>query len=153
MAEVSIRDALVADLPAVVSMLADDVLGSARESAASPLDAGYLDAFAAITASPHVRLLVAEEDDRVVGSLQLLVLPGIARRGAWRGQIEAVRVASGRRGRGIGEKMVRWALEECRARGCSVVQITSNASRADAHRFWRKLGFEDSHRGFKLTLA
>jgi GNAT superfamily N-acetyltransferase len=153
MADLRFRDAVAADLPAIVAMLADDVRGRAREKAELPLAGGYLEAFAAIEASPHMRLLVALEGERVVASLQLLILPGLARQGSRRGQIEAVRVAGDRRGRGIGEALVRRALDECRASGCATVQLTSDNSRTDAHRFWERLGFAPSHRGFKLLLA
>ena len=85
-------------------------------------------------------------------TLQLSILPGLARRGARRGQLEAVRVEEGGRGQGLGEAMVRWAVEESRRRGCAVVQLTTDKSRTDAHRFYERLGFERSHEGMKLAL-
>lgn len=147
---VSFRDARAEDLPAIVAMLADDPLGARREGA--PDDLAYAAAFAAIVADPGERLIVAERDGAVVGSLQIGFIPGLSRRGAWRGQIEGVRVAAGARGQGIGEAMVLWAVEECRRRGCAMVQLTTDRSRADAHRFYARLGFEQSHLGFKLML-
>ena len=147
---VSFRDARAEDLPAIVAMLADDPLGARREGA--PDDPAYAAAFAAIVADPGERLIVAERDGAVVGSLQIGFIPGLSRRGAWRGQIEGVRVAAGARGQGIGEAMVLWAVEECRRRGCAMVQLTTDRSRADAHRFYARLGFEQSHLGFKLML-
>ena len=152
MAELTFRDAVAADLPDIIALLADDPLGRTREDATLPLAAGYLEAFAAIEAAPDQRLVVACEDGRVVGTLQLLFLPCLSGKGGWRGQIEAVRVARERRGEGIGERMARWAIEQCRARGCARVQLTSDNSRADAHRFWERVGFSPSHRGFKLSL-
>jgi len=152
MPELTFRDAVAADLPEIVALLADDPLGQAREDASLPLAPGYLEAFAAIEAAPDQRLVVACEDGRVVGTLQLLFLPCLSGKGAWRGYIEAMRVARDRRGQGIGERMARWAIEQCRARGCARVQLTSDNSRADAHRFWERLGFQPSHRGFKLPL-
>jgi GNAT superfamily N-acetyltransferase len=152
MAELTFRDAVAADLPAIVAMLADDPLGRAREDASLPLAPGYLEAFAAIEAAPDQRLVVACEGGRVVGTLQLLFMPCLSGKGGWRGQIEAVRVARDRRGEAIGERLARWAIEQCRARVCVRVQLTSDNSRADAHRFWERLGFHQSHRGFKLPL-
>lgn len=152
MAELTFRDAVAADLPVIVALLADDPLGQAREDASLPLAPGYLAAFAAIEAAPDQRLVVACEGGRVVGTLQLTFTPCLSGKGGWRGQIEAVRVARERRRGGIGERMARWAIEQCRARGCARVQLTSDNSRADAHRFWERLGFAPSHRGFKLPL-
>ncbi|MEU4443154.1 GNAT family N-acetyltransferase [Actinosynnema sp. NPDC050801] len=145
-----IRRATAEDVPAIVAMLADDELGARRES---PDDlAPYLRAFEAIDAAGHELLAVAERDGEVVGTLQLTVLRGLSRRGAARAQVEAVRVASSMRGQGLGEELVRWAVDEARARGCVIVQFTSDKTRVDAHRFYRRLGFTQSHEGFKLLL-
>nr|WP_229789969.1 GNAT family N-acetyltransferase [Pilimelia terevasa] len=131
-------------------MLADDPLGAARES---PDDlTPYAAAYAVIDADPHQLLAVAERDGRVVGTLQLTFLPGLARRGTTRAQIEAVRVASGERGSGLGATLMEWAVEQARDRGCGLVQLTSDSSRTDAHRFYERLGFKASHVGFKLDL-
>ena len=80
-------------------------------------------------------------------------IPGLSRRGAWRGLIESVRIASGFRGQRLGEQMIRWAVEQCRERGCKLVQLTTDKSRVDAHRFYDRLGFTASHIGYKLDLA
>jgi GNAT superfamily N-acetyltransferase len=149
---ITVRSATAADLPAIVALLADDALGREREDPRLPLAAGYLDAFAAIEADPNQVLAVATEAGAVVGTLQLSFLPGLSHRGAWRGQIEGVRVAAARRGGGLGAELIGWAVEACRARGCRMVQLTTDKSRADAHRFYARLGFRQSHEGFKLTL-
>lgn len=133
-------------------MLADDPLGAARETVDGDL-APYRRAFDLVDADPAHVLVVAVDGDEVVGTLQLTVLPGLARRGASRGQIEAVRVAAGHRGRGIGAVMVGWAVEESGRRGCSLVQLTTDKSRTDARRFYERLGFEASHEGMKLALS
>ncbi|WP_270938039.1 GNAT family N-acetyltransferase [Falsiroseomonas oryzae] len=146
------RRATAADLPAIVALLADDGLGRGREDARLPLAPAYLDAFAAIEADPNQMVAVAEQDGIVAGTLQLTFIPGLSRLGAWRGQIEAVRVAAGARGTGLGQRMIAWAIEECRARGCALVQLTSDKARGDAHRFYARLGFRATHEGFKLTL-
>jgi GNAT superfamily N-acetyltransferase len=146
----TIRAARRADLPDVVAMLADDPLGRAREGAPP---AAYETAFAAIDADPRQLLAVMTTSaGAVVGTLQLTTIPGLSRGGALRGQIEAVRVHSGHRGRGLGSPFVRWAVDEARRRGCAVVQLTTDKSRVDAHRFYRRLGFVDSHIGMKLDL-
>ena len=152
MSAVTFRRATAADLPAIVAMLADDGLGRGREDASLPLARGYTDAFAAIEADPNQLLAVADSDGVVVGTLQLTFLPGLSHKGAWRGQVESVRVASSRRGTGLGQAMLEWAVAECRARGCRMVQLTTDKSRDDAHRFYARLGFVASHEGFKLKL-
>ena len=146
------RDAVEDDLPALIAMLADDDLGSTREVATQPLDWGYLAAFTAIASDPNQRLITAEHEGAIVGTFQLGFLPGLSHRGAWRGQIEAVRVAKALRGHGLGERMMSWAIDECRARGCRLVQLTTANSRTDAHRFYERLGFKPTHVGMKLVL-
>jgi len=143
------RPARIADLPAIVALLADDMLGAARET---PGDPGYAAAFAAIEADANEVLAVAEIGGQVAGCLQLGFIPGLSRRGAWRGQIEGVRVAAALRGRGVGRAMILWALDQCRARGCATVQLTTDKRRHDAHRFYESLGFIRSHEGMKLSL-
>ncbi|QRF55395.1 GNAT family N-acetyltransferase [Variovorax paradoxus] len=149
------RTATRADLAAIVALLADDPLGREREAAspaADAIDARYLAAFEAIAADANQQLVVATEGDMVVGTLQLSFIPGIARQGAWRGQIEAVRIASQRRDAGLGQRMFEWAIARCRERGCALVQLTTDKRRPDAHRFYEKLGFVASHEGYKLAL-
>jgi GNAT superfamily N-acetyltransferase len=146
------RSALLADVPAIVALLADDELGSQREITGIPLDQRYVDAFQAIEADSNQRLVVVVDGDEIIGTLQLSLIPGIARMGSWRGQIEAVRIAAHRRDSGLGQKMFEWAISECRSRGCNLVQLTTDKSRTDAHRFYEKLGFKASHEGYKLAL-
>ncbi len=149
------RTATRADLAAIVALLADDPLGREREAAgASPaaVDARYVAAFDAIAADANQQLVVVTEGDTVVGTLQLSFIPGIARQGAWRGQIEAVRIAAQRRDAGLGQRMFEWAIARCRERGCTLVQLTTDKRRPDAHRFYERLGFVASHEGYKLAL-
>jgi GNAT superfamily N-acetyltransferase len=145
-----VREATAEDLPALVALLADDPLGRARE--ASDDLAAYRRAFRQIDADPNQLLVAAVSGDAVVGTLQLSFLPGLSRRGALRAQLEGVRVAADHRGRGTGAALVAWAIEEARSRGCGLVQLTSDRSRADALRFYARLGFVDSHAGLKLNL-
>lgn len=146
------RDATLADLPVIVAMLAADQIGGRRDDPSEPIDPAYIAAFDAIAAAPHERLIVAEQHGRVVGTMQLSLLPGLLDRGAWRGQIEAVRVADDLRSAGIGARMIDWALDWFRANGCYRAQLTSNNDRTRAHRFYERLGWTKSHAGFKIEL-
>ncbi|GIJ58026.1 N-acetyltransferase [Virgisporangium aurantiacum] len=147
---VVLRRAEREDLPRLLELLAADQLGARRERTddLSPYEA----AFAAIDADPAQLLVVAADGDRVVGTFQLTFIPGLARRGALRAQLEAVRVAAEYRNRGLGAAMMRWAIDEARSRGCALVQLTSDRTREDAHRFYERLGFVASHEGFKLQM-
>jgi len=146
------RRAAVADLPAIVALLADDALGSTREDASSPPNQRYVDAFAAVDRDTNQLMVVVESDGAVVGCLQLSFIPGLSRLGAWRGQIESVRIASSLRGGGLGRAMFEWAIAQCRERGCELVQLTTDKARPDAFRFYESLGFKASHEGMKLSL-
>jgi GNAT superfamily N-acetyltransferase len=152
MTEIVIRPASHEDLPAIVAMLADDPLGAKREDPAQPLQPRYLQAFAAIAASPDHQLVVMEWEGEVLATLQLSFIPGISRRGAWRGVIEGVRVRADRRGMGLGARLIAWAAEQCRDRGCGVIELAAHESRTEAHRFYKRLGFKPTHVGFKLEL-
>ena len=153
MSTLQFRPARPEDLPALVDMLADDDLGRGRERAGDALHPAYLAAFDVISRHPDHELLVAEEGDQLLACLQLSFLPGLSRRGMWRGQIEGVRVARVARGRGVGHQLLREAITRCRARGCGLVQLTSDKQRTDAGRFYQSLGFVASHAGFKLDLG
>ena len=149
-----LRRARANDLDAILGLLADDPISAARGDRADAADRpAYERAFAAIDSDPAQQLLVATIDDVVVGTMQLTVIPGLARVGASRLQIEAVRVRSDQRGRGIGATMIQWAVEQAPALGTSLVQLTSDAARVDAHRFYERLGFTASHVGFKLSVS
>jgi GNAT superfamily N-acetyltransferase len=149
---ITFRKAQAQDLPDIVAMLADDPLGAGREDASLPLAQGYINAFNAIDADPNQLLAVAVDGAEVIGTLQISFLAGLSRKGGWRGQIEAVRIASHRRSGGIGRQMFEWAIAQCRARGCGLVQLTTDKGRADAHRFYEGLGFTGSHLGYKKSL-
>jgi ribosomal protein S18 acetylase RimI-like enzyme len=146
---VRVRRAERRDLPAILALLVDDDLGTLREEVESPVHAL---AFETIAADPNQLLAVAESAGDVLGCFQLTFIPGLSRQGAWRGQIEAVRVARDSRGRGIGKSMMSWAIEQCRVRHCKLLQLTSDKRRTDAHRFYRSMGFAASHEGLKLNL-
>jgi GNAT superfamily N-acetyltransferase len=150
---VELRRATVDDVAAIVSLLVDDPLGRTREQDADRSDLSpYLAAFAALDSDPAQLLVVAADGARLVATMQLTFIVGLARRGSRRLQIEAVRVAASHRGNGLGAAMMGWAVEYARQRGCVIVQLTSDKSRIDAHRFYQRLGFVASHEGFKLSL-
>lgn len=147
-----IRRARAEDVPAIVGLLADDALGAQRET---PEDlAPYHAAFKAVDADPnqHLVVAVAENGGAVIGCMQLTVIPGLSRRGVTRAIIEAVRIASSERGGGLGTEMITWAIEESRRLGVAHLQLTSDRTRTDAHRFYERLGFEATHLGFKMRL-
>lgn len=146
----SIRLARQTDLPALIALYADDDIGQTREKAKP--DPAYQSAFDAIDADPNHLLVVGELDGVIAATLLLSFIPGLSRHGAWRAQIEAMRVARALRGQGLGRDLVDWAVEEARRRGCSLVQLTSDRRRTDAHRFYERAGFEPTHFGFKLSL-
>ena len=126
---VTFRDARREDVPAIVALLADDVLGAEREAAA---DEVYQAAFEQVQSDPRSRLVVAEAAGQVAGTLQLSMLPGLSRRGMLRAQIEGVRVAAPHRGHGLGRAMIEWTIGQARENGCGLVQLTSDKRRGNA---------------------
>ncbi|MCA3264049.1 MAG: GNAT family N-acetyltransferase [Telmatospirillum sp.] len=152
MTETIFRRATSADVPAIVKLLGDDVLGRTREDIREPPNPKYAAAFAAIDADGNQFLAVAERAGAIVGCLQISFIPGLSKIGMWRGQIESVRISADHRGGGLGRKMIEWAIAECRRRGCGTVQLTTDKSRLDAQRFYSSLGFAASHEGMKLEL-
>ncbi|MGW0418557.1 N-acetyltransferase family protein [Streptomyces sp. NPDC003015] len=150
MGDLDIRPATTDDVSAIVGMLADDPLGAQRES---PDDLEpYRAALERLSSDPNQHVVVATREDRVVGTLQLTIVPGLSRRGATRSIIEGVRIHADERGSGLGSRLIEWAIEESRRQNCQLVQLTSDNTRTDAHRFYERLGFTASHVGFKLAL-
>ena len=148
---VTLRRARRDDVAAIVAMLADDHLGRGRERVEDPLPLSYYAAFEAIDGASHIQMIVAEDQGGVVlGCLQLCILPGLSSQGASRGMIEDVRVASHCRGRGIGEQMVRWAIDEAQGQGCKLLELFTHQTRVDAQRFYARLGFSPSHVGMTM---
>ncbi|HUR97853.1 MAG TPA: GNAT family N-acetyltransferase [Pyrinomonadaceae bacterium] len=152
MEKVIFRTATLDDLPAIVRMLAEDFLGAQREQLDDPLPESYTRAFGEIDTDPNNQLVVAEIDRKVVGTLQLTFTPSISFRGGKRATIESVRVDKQLRGKGIGREMMLWAVGLAKDAGCISLQLTTNAERTDAQRFYRELGFAPSHVGMKLSL-
>jgi ribosomal protein S18 acetylase RimI-like enzyme len=148
----SFRAATRADVPAIVQMLADDHLGRTRERLSDPLPDSYYAAFDALAGDPNNELIVATDDERVVATLQITFTPSLSHQGSWRATLESVRTASHLRGRGIGGALVAYAIERARLRGCRLMQLSTDKSRAEAKRFYERLGFRASHEGMKLSL-
>jgi GNAT superfamily N-acetyltransferase len=137
----------------MVALIAeDDVSDVPMDDANDPSGPGYVAGFEAIITDPNQMLIIAEREGKPIGTLQITFLPGIARKGMWRGLIESVHIIPPERNKGHGGRMIQWAVEQCRDRGCGMVQLTSNKKRVDAHRFYQRLGFDQSHEGFKLFL-
>lgn len=151
--DVLIRRATREDVPHIVRLLAEDVLGQQRERPEDPLPQAYYDAFDMIDRDEYHELVVVEAEGKVIGTLQLTFLPSISFRGQPRAQIEAVRVDQAYRGQKIGETLFRWAIERAREARCHLVQLTTNNARTDAQRFYERLGFKASHVGMKLDLT
>ena len=151
-ASLIIREARMADLPRVVEMLADDKLGAEREWVSDPLRDSYYDAFASIDSDRNNQVVVAEQEGKLVGTLQLTFIPCLTYQGGWRALIESMRVDSEVRGEGLGKKLVTWAIDAARERHCHLVQLTTDKQREDARLFYEGLGFVASHEGMKLRL-
>lgn len=151
-ADVTIRRATQADIPAIVHLLADDPLGQRRERDEDPVPGAYYDAFARIDGDPRNELVVATADGEIIGTLQITLLPYLTYQGGTRAQIEAMRVDRRYRSQGVGRVLFMWAIERARRAGCHLVQLTTDAARDDAHRFYAGLGFAPSHIGMKLDL-
>jgi GNAT superfamily N-acetyltransferase len=150
---VVLRRARADDLPAIVSLLADDYLGATRDQVPADGDlAPYQRAFGQIDADPAHLLIVGEAGGELVATIQLSFLPGLARRGALRAQVEAVRVRADYQGNGLGAAIMTWVIDESRRRGCALIQLSSDKTRTRAHRFYERFGFVASHEGMKLAL-
>ncbi len=149
---IQLRVATIEDLPEIVRMLADDFLGGKREKVEETLSDNYTRAFREIEKDPNNELIVAEIHGKVVGTFQLTYTPSLSIQGGKRCTLESVRVDSSLRGNGIGREMMLWAIGRAKEKGCVSTQLTTHKERANAHRFYEKLGFETTHLGMKLKL-
>ncbi|MEM7209895.1 MAG: GNAT family N-acetyltransferase [Pseudomonadota bacterium] len=147
------RQACENDLGELIDLLADDVLGAAREVVSHPIKQSYKDAFQSINTDPNNELIVAASGDDVIGMMQLTFIPYLTHTGSRRCLIEGVRISSLHRGERIGEQMLQFAISRAKTRNCKIVQLTSDKKRPDALRFYERLGFKPTHEGFKLALG
>ncbi|MBA1157514.1 GNAT family N-acetyltransferase [Microvirga mediterraneensis] len=152
MSSLSIREAQAGDLEAIIRLHEEDELGSHGDVWSDETRPAYEAAFAAIQKSPDNRLFVALDGDEIVGTFQLTFIPNLTGRGATRVKVESVKVRSARRSGGIGARMIAFAEDHARTHGASAMELTSNKTRKDAHRFYERLGFARSHEGFKKKL-
>lgn len=143
------REALQSDLPDIIQLYADDSLGSSREMAGDPVDDIYTKAFEDISKDPNNRLYVVEDAGKIIGTMQYTVIAHLNRAGTKRAQIESVHIHSAYRNQGIGSALMAFAMDQAKADGCGIVQLTTDKTRKDAHRFYLNLGFVDSHIGMK----
>ncbi len=148
-----IRRAKREDVADIVAMLADDQLGQQREDFRIPLPNAYYIAFEKIKADPNQELIVlVDEANSIVGTLQLSFIPYLTYQGGIRAQIEQVRIHKNHRGKGLGKFLFEWAIHSAREKGAHVVQLTTDKKRPDALRFYENLGFKASHEGMKHHL-
>ena len=152
MTDIRFRKARDSDLQRIVALLSDDPIGRGRETAAGAVAPEYRAAFEAIQSDGNQHMAVAERNGEIIGCMQITFIPGLSRKGAWRGQLESIRIASSLRGQGIGAAFIKWAIDLCRERGCALVQLTTDQERPDALRFYEALGFVGSHHGLKLKI-
>ena len=150
--EIIFRIARQTDVPSIVRLLADDELGNLRERYEDPIPKSYYAAYKLIDKDPNHELIVAELNGKVIGTLHLMFLPSLSFQGGLRAQVESVRVDTRYQNQGIGSQMMKWIMERAKVRAAHIVQITTHKSRADAHRFYERLGFKGTHLGMKLSL-
>ncbi|WP_262030874.1 GNAT family N-acetyltransferase [Microvirga sp. Mcv34] len=152
MSALSIREAQAGDLEAIIRMHEEDELGSHGDVWSDETKPAYEAAFAAIQESAENRLFVALDNNEIVGTFQLTFIPNLTGRGATRVKVESVKVRAARRSGGIGGQMIAFAEDYARTHGAAAMELTSNKTRKDAHRFYERLGFARSHEGFKKKL-
>jgi len=150
--DIIFRIATHPDLPSIVRLLADDELGSLRERYENPIPETYYTAYELINGDPNHELIVAELNGEVIGTLHLMFLPSLSFQGGLRAQVESVRVDTRYQNQGIGSQMMKRAIERAKVRAAHMVQLTTHRSRADAHRFYERQGFQGTHLGMKLSL-
>ena len=151
-AKISIREATQNDVPRIVELLADDMLGQSREQNTPEVGDVYVQAFNDIDIDPNATILLACSGGNIVGCMQVNILANLSRSGSKRGQIEGVRVDSATRGQGVGALLMDAAIAHCKKHGCSLMQLTTDAKRPMAAKFYDTYGFVASHIGYKLVL-
>jgi ribosomal protein S18 acetylase RimI-like enzyme len=145
------RRAVDHDLPHIVALLAEDELGQTRESSSSDtVDQRYVDAFKHIQNDPNQYLIVVEQNNHIIGTCHLTLMPSLTFMGSTRLQIEAVRVSHRYRGQGIGKWMISQAIDYGKSRGASIIQLTTNKQRHHAKAFYESMGFQATHEGMKI---
>ena len=147
----TIREASADDLPRIVALLQQLSLDEPREQGEGPLLDAYVSAFRQIEANRRQRILVVEAEGRVVATLAFMIVPNLSHRGRPWAHVDNVAVDEVSRRKGYGEALMRYAVDEARRAGCYKLTLTSNKQRAEAHRFYRRLGFSATHEGFRIS--
>ncbi len=148
-----VESAILADVPGIVGVYADDQVGHASDGWTEERREIYERGFHAIMANPGIELYVARRGGQVAGVIQVLFVPHISNLGATRCILESVFVSAAARGQGVGAAMIAFAEERARARGAQVVSLSSNGKRLDAHRFYERHGYAKSHVAFRKKLG
>ncbi len=147
------REALAKDLATIIKFLSQDEVSGSRENSSAEVTQEYLNAFKRIEDDKNNELIVAEIDSKVVGTLQIAYIPYLTGQGEIRAQIEAMQIDPGLRGAGVGTKLMSWAIERAKEKGCGMVQLNCHKLRERSHNFYKKLGFTPTHLGFKLNFG
>ena len=152
--KINFRRAKLEDLEDIIAMLANDKLGQLREDFQIPLPSKYIEAFKHIDSDPNQELTIIEdEENEIIGTLQLTFIPYLTYQGGVRAQIEAVRIKEDYRGQGLGEQLFRWAINRAEEKGAHLLQLTTDKKRPEAIKFYEKLGFKATHEGMKLHFS
>jgi len=145
------RKATEKDIPSIIEIMAEDILGKSREHFQNPLPSAYYDAFKKIDADENQELIVLENENlEIIGTLQLTFIQYLSYVGKSRAQIENVFIRKDKRGLGLGKTMFEWAINKAKARQVHVLQLTSDKQRPRAITFYENLGFKATHEGMKL---
>jgi GNAT superfamily N-acetyltransferase len=145
-----IRDARADDLEVLLRLLDEDAIREVSEDLSDL--APYAAALDEILAAPHSTVLIGELDGEVVATAQVTWQRRLMYGAALVCQVESVRVSSRHRSAGLGAELMRWIIDDAQRRDCARIELTSNAKRVDARRFYERLGFTASHVGMKLYL-
>jgi GNAT superfamily N-acetyltransferase len=151
-APLTLRKACFDDLEDIVALLFEDELGQKRESLSLPLAPSYAEAFSKICEDPNSELIVAEFDSKLIGVLQITYLYHLTFQGSRVAHIEGVRIHKEHQKKGFGKKMFQWVIERAKAKGCNRVQLMTDKSRTEAHKFYKQIGFSSTHEGMKLFI-
>lgn len=150
--ELKFRLAQKDDLIDIVRMLSDDTLGASREKFEPILSGNYLKAFENISNDTNQELTIVEMNGEKVGTYQLTFIQYLTHQGGLRAQIEAVRISSNYRGKGIGTDIFKYIIERAKQKGCFMLQLTSDKQRPKAIKFYETIGFVATHEGMKLKI-
>lgn len=148
-----IREASKEDLPSIIKFLGVDEISGSREGFSTEVNEKHLNAFEEISKDNNNELIVAEHEDKVVGTLQITYITYLTGQGETRALVESMMVCPENRGKGIGSELMKWAIERAQSKNCGIIQLTSHNDRSKAHNFYKRFGFTPTHLGFKLCFG